>query len=239
MSSSTFSRYLLPSIPFCRQKSNNISPGFELSVGNEQHKNYLNGAISWLRCARCTADLCSSSQIISKGFTGRHGQAYLVSGSLPDGFPHASRPSKASTLPNTRIHKPVSRQLVTGAHTVSDVSCVFCASVVGWKYDAAEEESQRYKVGNFILETKRIYSASSWESREWNESWKQAPLDGTVPDSQHKVYDNRVESNIDFDSQDEDECEDLFAGIWNPSLAIRRRQGKKFGRTITQNADLR
>ena len=30
--------------------------------------------------------------------------------------------------------------------------------------------------------------------------------------------------DIEFDSQDEDECEDLFAGVWSPQLAIKRRQ---------------
>ena len=35
-------------------------------------------------------------------------------------------------------------------------------------------------------------------------------------------------ASIEFDSQDEDECEDLFAGIWSPALASRRRQGKTF-----------
>lgn len=31
---------------------------------------------------------------------------------------------------------------------------------------------------------------------------------------------------VEFDSQDEDECEDLFAGVWSPGLARRRRQRK-------------
>lgn len=33
---------------------------------------------------------------------------------------------------------------------------------------------------------------------------------------------------IEFDSQDEDECEDLFAGVWSPALALKRRQAKSF-----------
>ena len=37
---------------------------------------------------------------------------------------------------------------------------------------------------------------------------------------------------LEFDSQDEDECEDLFAGVWSRQLAAKRRQRKKerFGR---------
>jgi len=46
---------------------------------------------------------------------------------------------------------------------VSDVSCMFCGSVIGWKYESAEEEGQRYKVGKFILETKKIFESCCWE----------------------------------------------------------------------------
>jgi hypothetical protein len=31
------------------------------------------------------------------------------------------------------------------------------------------------------------------------------------------------DDEIEFDSQDEDECEDLFAGVWSPQLAKKRR----------------
>ena len=31
---------------------------------------------------------------------------------------------------------------------------------------------------------------------------------------------------IEFDSEDEDECEDLFMGIWTPALAKKRRRAK-------------
>ncbi|KAL9603967.1 MAG: hypothetical protein Q9179_002029 [Wetmoreana sp. 5 TL-2023] len=111
------------------------------------------------------------------------------------------------------------RQLVTGAHTVSDVSCAFCGSVIGWKYESAEEETQRYKVGKYILETKKIFSSSCWE----NESDDTG--DARTEDARgmnHAAW----EDSIDFDSQDEDECEDLFAGVWSPSLAIKRRQAR-------------
>src|SRR2546421_12676417 len=41
---------------------------------------FLNGHKSHLKCCKCSTDLCLTSQIISKGFTGRHGRAYLVQG---------------------------------------------------------------------------------------------------------------------------------------------------------------
>lgn len=122
-------------------------------------------------------------------------------------------------LPNTKTDAPSSRQLVTGVHTVSDVRCAFCSSMLGWKYDGAEEESQRYKVGKYILETRMVCSSSNWEKDE-RELPPMSLRQGEVDASR--------EAAVDFDSQDEDECEDLFAGVWSPSLAIKRRHGKSF-----------
>lgn len=85
--------------------------------------------------------------------------------------------------------------------------------MLGWKYVAAEEDSQRYKVGKFILETKKITSSSCWE--------EDGNGDGVGVGSG-----GESEDEAEFDSQDEDECEDLFAGIWSPGLASRRRSRK-------------
>ena len=100
---------------------------------------------------------------------------------------------------------------------MSDVSCTFCDSILGWKYVAAEEDSQKYKVGKYILETKRISIASHWED------------DVDPPEAAMELIACGEEA-IEFDSQDEDECEDLFAGLWSPATAVRRRQARKFGR---------
>ncbi|KAL8942108.1 MAG: hypothetical protein Q9211_001547 [Gyalolechia sp. 1 TL-2023] len=225
---SLFPVFLVPPIPFRRRNavidSNDASHRGQWCTTTAPSKDgYLTGHTSHLRCARCATDLCPTSQIISKGFTGRHGRAYLVSASpVTDAAPYDyhSRYAKKASLPNTRTHKAVPRQLVTGAHTVSDVSCAFCSSVIGWKYDSAEEETQRYKVGKYILETKKIFSSSSWEN-DADEA------DALTPHSAHASH-QASENSIEFDSQDEDECEDLFAGVWSPALAIRRRQGKRF-----------
>lgn len=127
--------------------------------------------------------------------------------------------SATISLPNTILQRPVPRQLVTGAHTVSDVSC-FCGSVLGWKYVAAEEESQRYKVGKFILETKKTMTTSCWESPPDD---VQVPVPQKGESEEKKLEKERDEVEVEFDSQDEDECEDLFAGIWSAGLASRRR----------------
>ena len=223
-----FPIYLLPSIPFRRRKpstdSTNTTSSTKSSdpVDNVDTPNsYLNGHLSYLRCAKCAADLCLTSQIISKGFTGRHGRAYLVSGT-PN-----SRTSGATYLPNTQTGQAVKRQLVTGQHTVSDLSCSFCGLVIGWKYDAAEEETQRYKVGKFILETKRVFSYSKWENVGGGED--------NVVETPPEGLDGHPEACVEFDSQDEDECEDLFAGVWSPGLAMKRRMARRFGSTNSRS----
>ena len=121
-------------------------------------------------------------------------------------------------LPNTCTHKAVPRQLVTGAHTVSDISCRSCGNVLGWKYVEAAEDTQKYKVGKFILETKRVVKSVEWDSNYEEE--------GT-----HARATVEKDEDVEFDSQDEDECEDLFSGVWTPQLARRRRKN----RTLTRN----
>ena len=225
---SYFPVYLLPTIPFRWRKEttdSSSSTGSNLSTetGSRLVGNYLNGHTSHIRCAKCSTDVCLTSQIISKGFTGRHGRAYLVSpSSVLSGSSQGPKAANGLCLPNTKTDAPSSRQLVTGVHTVSDVRCVFCNSILGWKYDGAEQESQRYKVGKYILETKMICSSSNWENNEL-----QPPPTSLL----HRRLDARCEETIDFDSQDEDECEDLFAGVWSPILAMKRRQSFRKSRT--------
>lgn len=55
---------------------------------------------------------------------------------------------------------------MTGAHVVADIRCATCGVVVGWKYVDAREQSQKYKVGKFILETERTVLVRSWEDEE-------------------------------------------------------------------------
>ncbi|WPH04815.1 Hypothetical protein R9X50_00771200 [Acrodontium crateriforme] len=187
---------------------------------------FLTSHTSHLRCARCLADLALSSQIISKGFTGRHGRAYLVAPSSSSAPPPSSRrylTNPLPNLPNTYTHKPVPRQLVTGAHTVGDLGCAHCGAVLGWKYIAAEDIAQRYKVGKFILEMKRVCRASTWEADGDDDIIKSKPKrlkKSAVPDEE-----------VEFDSQDEDECEDLFLGIWTPHMAAQRRKEKLLERS--------
>ena len=236
-----FPTYLVPSFNFRRRKSSTDSTASASSTQSAsdrkastvlerdlQDQTFLTGNSSHLRCSRCLADLALSEQIISKGFTGRHGRAYLVSPSISSICPETTNASTSKAkndalpnLPNTYTHRPVPRQLVTGAHTVSDISCAHCGSVLGWKYVAAEEEPQKYKVGKFILETKKVCRTSCWEDEDDSAS-AMAARDARVTAI--------AEEDVEFDSEDEDECEDLFIGLWTPQSAANRRRSKRFDR---------
>lgn len=106
--------------------------------------------------------------------------------------------------------------------------------MLGWKYVDAEEEGQKYKVGNFILEMKRVMMCVDWENGD-------AEVDNTAPPQRRKPSHERKDSAVsfggdeedsaarevvEFDSEDEDECEDLFMGIWTPALAKKRRKAR-------------
>ncbi|KAI2640234.1 yippee-domain-containing protein [Xylaria nigripes] len=165
-----------------------------------------------IRCSTCGADIAFYSQVVSKGFTGRYGRAYLVS---PPDIPLKKGEDEAELM-NIKVGRPESRTLVTGAHTVSDIQCAICRARIGWKYVDAKEESQKYKIGKFILETRRTIDYRNWEDVTTAEMLR-------LEREQTDLFDARDSGSVVFDSGDEEECEDLFAGIWNAAAAKRRR----------------
>ena len=206
-----------------------------------------------IRCAACGVDFAFDSQIVSKGFTGRWGRAYLVA--PPDRNhrpfdvdphqPHQRKPPRSSSsrrgseLLNVVVGKAETRNLATGSHVVADISCASCGVRVGWKYVDAKDESQRYKIGKFILETMRCVRHRAWEDvapadRPAVDERRRDPLFALAPtprkeDHEREAGDARPKVDLDavvFDSDDEDECEDLFSGTWDPELAALRRSRK-------------
>ncbi|XP_010908535.1 protein yippee-like isoform X3 [Elaeis guineensis] len=90
-------------------------------------------------CKHCQTHLGISDDIMSRSFHCRHGKAYLF-----------------SKIVNVTVGLKEERMMMTGLHTVSDIFCVGCGSIVGWKYEAAHEKSQKYKEGKFILERFKV-----------------------------------------------------------------------------------
>ncbi|CAJ0767606.1 14069_t:CDS:10, partial [Entrophospora sp. SA101] len=68
-------------------------------------------------------------------FQGQHGRAYLF-----------------DSVVNVEEGPSEDRQMTTGLHTVKDIFCSRCKVVLGWKYERAYEQTQRYKEGKYILE---------------------------------------------------------------------------------------
>lgn len=64
---------------------------------------------------------------------------------------------------NVMIGPKKERELMTGWHIVADVKCSDCGEVLGWKYEKAYDESQKYKEGKFVLENFKIVKERFYE----------------------------------------------------------------------------
>lgn len=90
-------------------------------------------------CCNCRCSVADHDDVISKSFHGRNGRAYLFANVI-----------------NVTIGPKEDRQLMTGLHTVADVKCFECQEVLGWRYERAYDEAQKYKEGKYILEKAKI-----------------------------------------------------------------------------------
>jgi Yippee zinc-binding/DNA-binding /Mis18, centromere assembly len=95
-------------------------------------------------CAQCRTHLTSHDDIISKSFHGRHGRAYLFDQCV-----------------NVNMGPSDDRRLITGLHTVCDLFCRRCKTLVGWTYLKAYEASQKYKEGKYIIEKINLHMEES------------------------------------------------------------------------------
>ncbi|KAG6643390.1 protein yippee-like [Carya illinoinensis] len=94
---------------------------------------------SFYSCKHCKTHLALSDDTVSKSFHCRHGKAYLF-----------------DKVVNVTVGEKEDRMMITGLHTVVDIFCVGCGSILGWKYEAAHEKSQKYKEGKYILERFKV-----------------------------------------------------------------------------------
>lgn len=181
-----------------------------------------------LKCLTCATDIAFTSQVVSKGFTGRHGRAYLVSPPLSAPYNWKTKTKPTADLVNITVGRAVNRDLLTGAHVVADVSCTICGIILGWKYVNATELAQRYKIGKFILEMKRVVLGVSWEdTQSAYEDGESNALGVYEPVEAGKLSEvDELGGDVVFDSEDEDECDDLFAGVWDAE-AVSKRRGRR------------
>ncbi|GLI68237.1 hypothetical protein VaNZ11_012587, partial [Volvox africanus] len=127
------------SFPICNLPS--LAP--ENGMGRP-FKQYLSGPRIY-SCATCRAHAADHDDIISKAFQGRHGRAYLINNAV-----------------NVTLGPKEERVLITGLHTVADIYCTSCNTVLGWKYEHAFEESQKYKEGKYIIEKAKVLKEGNW-----------------------------------------------------------------------------
>jgi len=102
------------------------------------HMEYLYGERVY-GCKSCAAHFSAIESMISRAFQGQHGRAYLF-----------------DNVVNVTSGEPMERQMTTGLHVVRDIFCEKCKTQVGWKYDKAYNDQQKYKEGKFILERAMI-----------------------------------------------------------------------------------
>ncbi|KAJ9537269.1 hypothetical protein OSB04_030002 [Centaurea solstitialis] len=53
---------------------------------------------------------------------------------------------------NVTLGAKEDRLMMTRLHTVTDIFCVKCGSIVGWTYETAHDKNQKYKEGKSVLE---------------------------------------------------------------------------------------
>merc|ERR1711976_632562 len=132
-------------------------------------------------CAKCNTPLTNKENLRSTRFTGSTGRAFLF-----------------DTAWNVKFSGTVERVMLTGRHTVRDVFCVVCSEKIGWTYEYACEEGQRYKEGKVILEKLLI---------------KDVPgMDGDKPfyrPGSTGRNGRRYQRNSQMDYDDDDEDDDL------------------------------
>ncbi|KAL8161017.1 hypothetical protein V2J09_012506 [Rumex salicifolius] len=103
-------------------------------------------------CRHCHTHLAVCEDIVSKTFQSRHGKAYLF-----------------RNVVNVTMGETEDREMMTGLHTVADIFCVGCGSILGWRYETAHVRNEKYKEGKSVLERYKISGpddSSYWDNLE-------------------------------------------------------------------------
>ena len=90
-------------------------------------------------CVKCKTHVAAATpaNVTSSDYSGVSGKALLVAEVI---------------LPNLRQQPPRERALLTGVHVTSDLHCGTCSALIGWRYLAANDPAQAFKVGSCVIE---------------------------------------------------------------------------------------
>ncbi|CDH93300.1 Yippee domain-containing protein [Caenorhabditis elegans] len=97
------------------------------------------GGLKMFFCTNCDTYLADKGHLVSTSFTGTTGQAFLF-----------------KNVTNVKFGESVVRNMLTGAHFVRDVFCQSCRAQLGWMYELAPNDNEKYKEGSVILERMNI-----------------------------------------------------------------------------------
>ncbi|KAJ3317256.1 hypothetical protein HDU76_001262 [Blyttiomyces sp. JEL0837] len=95
-------------------------------------------------CSECKTHLTRLDSLVSKDFRGHHGRAWMF-----------------KQVVNVRYGELDTRSMLTGVYNVVDVMCITCNGLLGWKYEKAFEESQKFKENKIILERNLLVDVNS------------------------------------------------------------------------------
>ncbi|XP_045169316.1 protein yippee-like 5 [Mercenaria mercenaria] len=111
------------------------------------------GGTRLFSCSNCDTPLTNRAELISTRFTGATGRAFLF--------------NKVVNLTYSEVQD---RVMLTGRHMVRDVMCKNCDQKLGWIYEFANEENQRYKEGRVILERALVTESEGFEEHVGTDS---------------------------------------------------------------------
>ncbi|CAI9279035.1 unnamed protein product [Lactuca saligna] len=91
-------------------------------------------------CYNCRNHVAFHDDIVSKNYVGRQRRRAFL-------FSHVM---------NLVVGPKMDRLLITGLYNVADVSCSDCGEVLGWRYEKAYIEAQKFKESKIVLEKFKI-----------------------------------------------------------------------------------
>lgn len=92
----------------------------------------------------CGTHLSNAKELVSKDFWASTGKAFLF-----------------NKLVNVSTGSSEDKMFKSGLHTISGIFCKVCEAKLGWRFDWAMEQDQKYKEGKFILE-RSLISKIEW-----------------------------------------------------------------------------